>query len=112
MEMPALQPQHDNGYCKQSLTILNKHGLHARPSAKIFEKILMPHGENLELHFDFEDRASIQIQSVFDLMSLGLEQGTQLTARLKYHGASDNSAQTEIEIASLIHELFLSFCED
>jgi phosphotransferase system HPr (HPr) family protein len=112
MEMPALQPQYSNGYCEQELTILNKHGLHARPSAKIFEKILMPHGEQLELHFDISGRDSFQIQSVFDLMSLGLEQGTQLKARIKVHGSSGDHRQTESDIATQLHELFLSFCED
>ena len=112
MEMPAFQPQYTNGYCAQELTILNKHGLHARPSAKIFEKILMPHGEELELHFDISGRDSLQIQSVFDLMSLGLEQGTQFQVRIKYHGTDGDNRQTESEIAAQLHELFISFCED
>jgi phosphotransferase system HPr (HPr) family protein len=112
MDMPALQPIAENGYCVQELTILNKHGLHARPSAKIFEKILMPYGDQLELHFDIQNGDSFQIQSVFDLMSLGLEQGTQLKARIKINGSGEDARQTEKNIAEELHSLFLSFCED
>lgn len=112
MEMPAFQPQYSDGYCAQKLIILNKHGLHARPSAKIFEKILMPHGENLELHFDIAGRDSLQIQSVFDLMSLGLEQGAHLEVRIKYHGNDSDIPKIESDITAQLHELFLSFCED
>jgi phosphotransferase system HPr (HPr) family protein len=112
MEMPTFNPSHIDGYWQQDIVVLNKHGLHARPSAKIFEKILMPYGESLELHFTFQDGNSILIRSVFDLMSLGLEQGTCLTAKLKYHGEGDNGETSEVKIAEELHSLFLSFCDD
>ena len=112
MEMPAFNPSQVDGYWLQDIIVLNKHGLHARPSAKIFEKILMPHGDQLELHFSFEDNNCLQIRSVFDLMSLGLEQGTRLTAKIRYHGARDNEETPEVNIAKELHALFIGFCED
>ena len=112
MQMPALCPQEIGGYWVQTIVVLNKHGLHARPSAKIFEKILMPYGDKLELHFDVHDRESIHIRSVFDLMSLGLEQGTSLTVRLKCHRNSEREMPEERKVLENIYELFLSFCED
>jgi phosphotransferase system HPr (HPr) family protein len=112
MQMPTLSPQEFGGYWVQDIVVLNKHGLHARPSAKIFEKILMPYSDKLELHFDVENRESIHIRSVFDLMSLGLEQNTKLRVRIKFHGPSEDGATPERKILNNIYELFLSFCED
>ena len=111
-QMPVLSPQENGGYWKQDIIVLNKHGLHARPSAKIFEKILMPHGDRLELHFDIHDRETIHLRSVFDLMSLGLEQGTKFTARMKCHRSSDREMPEEGKLLQQLYELFLSFCED
>lgn len=112
MEMPAYNPSQVDGFWNQDIIVLNKHGLHARPSAKIFEKILMPHGDQLELHFSFEDGNCIQIRSVFDLMSLGLEQGTHLTAKVKYHGVKEGNKTAELDIAKDLYDLFIGFCED
>jgi len=112
-EMPPYAPTEQDGYWHQKLQILNKHGLHARPSARIFEKILQPYGRGLELHFDIEGGDSIPICSIFDLMSLGLEQGTQLTARIKYKDELQNSEEIqEHKIAKELHDLFIEFCED
>jgi phosphotransferase system HPr (HPr) family protein len=112
-EMPPFEPIEDGEYWRQRLQILNKHGLHARPSARIFEKILQPHGAALELHFDIDDGDTIAIKSIFDLMSLGLEQGTQLTARIKYHNSEELEGQkAEHKIAKDLHDLFIEFCED
>ena len=111
-QMPTLSPQENGGYWSQTIVVLNKHGLHARPSAKIFEKILMPYGSRLELHFDIHNRESIHLRSVFDLMSLGLEQGTTLTARLKCHRSNEHEMPEEGKILQQLYELFLSFCED
>lgn len=112
-EMPAYNPVEDSGFWKQDLQILNKHGLHARPSARIFEKILQPYGGSLELHFDIHDGDTIEIKSIFDLMSLGLEQGTNLTARIKVHDDDSNGDEpAELKVAKELHTLFIEFCED
>ena len=112
-EMPPFGPIQEDGYWRQHLQILNKHGLHARPSARIFEKILQPYSSGLELHFDFEDGQTIEIKSIFDLMSLGLEQGTLLAARIKYHEAKKIDGEiAEHKIAKELHDLFIEFCEE
>ena len=112
MEMPPLSPTKDGEYWVQDVVVLNKHGLHARPSAKIFEKILMPHGEDLELHFSINGGECLQIRSVFDLMSLGLEQGSQIGLKLRYHGQTDDPSEMEQRLLTDIRDLFLSFCDD
>ena len=112
-EMPPYGPTENEGYWAQDLQILNKHGLHARPSARIFEKILQPYGGGLELHFDIHGGESVAINSIFDLMSLGLEQGTGLTARIKYTDESEVEGEiVEHKIAKDLHDLFIEFCED
>jgi|SaaInlStandDraft_1057018.scaffolds.fasta_scaffold86943_2 phosphotransferase system HPr (HPr) family protein len=112
MEMPPFNPLQDGDYWCQEIVVLNKHGLHARPSAKIFEKVLMPLGEELELHFVVDEHGQVPIKSVFDLMSLGLEQGTKVNLKLKVLGETENNPERSAEILSEIRELFLSFCDD
>ena len=112
--MPPLRPVQREGYWYQDIKILNKHGLHARPSAKFFEQVLQPHGEKLDLAFHVHGRNAeneyMPIRSVFDLMSLGLEMGTLMTVRLKYKAQSGpaNGPTQEEQIAGTIHHLFLN----
>jgi len=112
MEMPPFIPVQDGDYWCQKIIVLNKHGLHARPSAKIFEKVLMPHGGKLELYFVLDEQGQVPIKSVFDLMSLGLEQGTPVNLKLKFKGETDGNSEKSAQLLSEIRNLFLSFCDD
>ncbi|MBF0197325.1 MAG: HPr family phosphocarrier protein [Planctomycetes bacterium] len=114
-EMPELNPTEKDGFWYQDLMVLNKHGLHARPSAQIYEKILMPYGDDLEMNFHIEGRGEISIKSVFDLMSLGLEAGTKLTVQLRYHGDGslfDDAQAPAAAILKDIYDLFLNSFSD
>jgi phosphotransferase system HPr (HPr) family protein len=112
MEMPPFNPVQDGDYWCQEIMVLNKHGLHARPSAKIFEKVLMPLGEELELHFVIDEQGQVPIKSVFDLMSLGLEQGTIVNLKLRLNDETEKNPDRSVSLLSEIRELFLSFCDD
>lgn len=113
--MPTLDPIEVDGYWFQDIKVVNKNGLHARPSAYFYEKILMPYGDEIDMHFVLSESDIREIKSVFDLMSLGFEMGTEFKVKLKFKGdASDfesNKAPEEI-ILSKIHDMFLNAFTD
>lgn len=113
-EMPALLPEKKGEYWFQDIVVLNKHGMHARPSAKFFEQVLQPYGNDLDLSFHIhgkhEEGSFMQIASVFDLMSLGLEMGTRVTLKVKFlgDGSEFDDENPEESILKNIHSLFLN----
>lgn len=96
--------------------MLNKHGLHARPTAMFFEKIVMPHGKALDLIFSVDGRGEFPIKGVFDLMALGLEKGTKILIKIAYDRNSDlssfSSSEPEMELAERAYGLFSSYFEE
>ncbi len=114
-EMPALDPQKVDEYWTQDVLVVNKNGLHARPSAHFYEKILMPYGSEIDLSFILNDGDTREIKSVFDLMSLGLEAGTKFTLKIKYLGEASDFSDGEVPekfILSKIHYMFLNTFTD
>ena len=109
-EMPPYQPVVKDGCLYQDVKVLNRHGLHARPSAMFFERIIRPNGDALDLSFNIHGRNGaaefVDIRSVFDLMALGLESGTMLTVRVVFR-SSDGQQGAGEEIARSIYDLFL-----
>lgn len=110
--MPPFAPQQRDGALLQSVVVLNRHGLHARPSAKFFEKVLMPHSDQADVFFRIGKDASedVPIVSVFDLMGLGLEAGTFVTVKLVSTG--DESPENLESIMQEIHTLFSNCFND
>lgn len=113
-QMPALNPQEADGYWLQEIMVVNKNGLHARPSAYFYEKILVPYGSEIDLAFVLSDSDIREIKSVFDLMSLGLEAGTKFKVKIKYLGdaSSFDDEKPEQFILSKIHDMFLNIFTD
>jgi phosphotransferase system HPr (HPr) family protein len=114
-QMPTLDPQKVDEYWTQDVLVMNKNGLHARPSAHFYEKILMPYGNEIDLSFILNVDDTREIKSVFDLMSLGLESGTRFTIKIKYTGDAsdfDDDVTPEKFILSKIHNMFLNIFTD
>ncbi len=87
--------------------MLNAHGLHARPSALFFEKILRPNEGKITVFFDIEKSESeMQIVSVFDLMSLGLECGTVLDVRIEHNETVEQAQSVAREVYDLFKNCF------
>lgn len=112
-QMPALEPIEKDGFWYQKIKILNQNGLHARPSAKFYEKVLQPYGNKLDLSFQLSEGADYTpISSVFDLMSLGLERGAEFNIKVKFLGDAsefdDESIPPSQQIVHYIHDLFLN----
>jgi phosphotransferase system HPr (HPr) family protein len=108
-QMPAFNPVFEAGYCVQSVKVLNRHGLHARPSAMLYEKTIKAHGDGLELYFQLPSRNGddVRIESVFDLMALGLDCETEVKLRLAFsqNGALDE--EKSLTLTRSLYDLFL-----
>ena len=114
-EMPPFQPILKDGCLYQEVRVLNRHGLHARPSAMFFERILRPNGDALDLAFNVHGRNGaeefVEIRSVFDLMALGIESGTMITVRVMFQNSGERIGAGEA-IARSIYDLFLKGFDD